>query len=876
MVPAVGLRALMVASAACLLPVMAQAQEAQPAPPAAPVANDAGTGNEIIVTASKREQTLQSLPVAVTVTTADTIQRAQIRDLKDLSTVVPSLRVSEHQSSAQTDFLIRGFGNGANNAGIEPSVGMFVDGVYLSRSAAQIADLPDLSRVEVLRGPQSTLFGKNASAGVVSIVTKEPQFKTGGSLEASYGRYNAFVLKSTITGKLNDHWAASLSSGTNHRAGHTHDGATGTDTNNRHRSFVRGQLLYKGDSGLKVRLIGDYGKIDEICCAVVNVQASGATAALQALGGKFNPASNPFGDIVYNSFDSRNVIENYGGSAQVDYPVGPIKLTSITAYRSSRLQTSQDSDFTSADLLGFNTQDLGIKTFTQELRIASDFSGPVNFLLGGYYFNEKINQTNQIGWGTQARSYANILINTVNSLPITTNSIGGLEAQLSPIAGRNLAGLFFGTGQGLDEAYHMADESISAFGQVDFHVTDRLTVTGGLNYTKDVKNFSAKVNSTDVFAGLDFTQLVTSAGIAQTVGGLIMAPGGFASAAQIQAFAGANPATYSAIAAGAAAAAAASPLQKLTPLQYFPQFVNVPNAQEPGRTSDGKLSWTARVAFDVTNKINVYASYSTGFKASSVNLSRDSRPAIAPLNFVPNLTLGSRYAGPETATLYEAGLKANWGLASVNIAVFKQSIKGFQSNLFTGTGFFLSNAGKESVAGFEFEGMVHPTSELTLSLALTYLDAKYDDFKLSPFGDVSGARVAGIAPLSTTIGASWDHPFDNGDHLILRGDWHYESPTQIEDGLPGFITTDPVTHKVTSTGYQDGINAARPFRREVSEVDASITYKMARGLEFSVWGRNLTNDRYLTVVFDSPAQKGAVSAYPNQPRTYGVSGLYKF
>jgi outer membrane receptor protein involved in Fe transport len=142
------------------------------------------------------------VPVAVTVTSAETLNRAKIRDIADLASVVPSLRVNEHQSSANTAFLIRGFGNGDNNAGVEPSVGVFIDGVYRSRSAAQIADFPDVTQVEVLRGPQSTLFGKNASAGVVSISTQEPQFKTQGSAELSYGNYNAFVAKANLTGKV--------------------------------------------------------------------------------------------------------------------------------------------------------------------------------------------------------------------------------------------------------------------------------------------------------------------------------------------------------------------------------------------------------------------------------------------------------------------------------------------------------------------------------------------------------------------------------------------------------------------------------------------------------------------------------------------------
>jgi outer membrane receptor protein involved in Fe transport len=224
--------------------------------------------------------------------------------------------------------------------------------------------------------------------------------------------------------------------------------------------------------------------------------------------------------------------------------------------------------------------------------------------------------------------------------------------------------------------------------------------------------------------------------------------------------------------------------------------------------------------------------------------------------------------------LYEAGMKANWGIASLNFAIFREYIKNFQSNLFNGIGFDLLNAQKESVDGFEFEGMIHPAAELTLTQSLTYLHPKYDQFTNSSFGDVSGSTPAGIPPISLTAAATWDHPLTNGDHIILRGDWHYESQTQIEDGLPGEITTNPLTGAVIS--YQTGIDAARPFTRTVSEFDGSLTWHLHRGLEVSIWGRNLTNDRYITVIFDSPAQSGSVSGYPNEPRTYGVSALYKF
>src|SRR5690606_26333145 len=209
------------ASVVLCTPGMVHAQDETAPPPSTGDAyaadEDASTGNEILVTATKREKTLQDTPVAVSVTTAETIERGQIRDLRDLQTVVPSLSVGQRQSTANTNFFIRGFGNGANNAGIEPSVGVFVDNVYRSRTASQITDLPDVQRIEVLRGPQSTLFGKNASAGVISIATQEPQFEFGGSAEATYGNYDQLVLKGHVTGPVADALAISLTGGLNKR-----------------------------------------------------------------------------------------------------------------------------------------------------------------------------------------------------------------------------------------------------------------------------------------------------------------------------------------------------------------------------------------------------------------------------------------------------------------------------------------------------------------------------------------------------------------------------------------------------------------------------------------------------------------------------------
>jgi len=866
---------------AATTPAIAFAQDTAPAGDAATAADDTDYGNDIIVTASKRSQTLQDTPVAVSVTSAAQLEESQIRDLIDLQASVPSLRVSQLQSSANTNFIIRGFGNGANNAGIEPSVGVFIDGVYRSRSAAQIGDLPNVERIEVLRGPQSTLFGKNASAGVISIVTQKPQFEFGGSAEVTYGNYDAITVKGDVTGPLSDTIAFSIGGSYNRRDGYAQDLKLDTDVNDRNRWGVRGQLLFEPTDALSIRLIGDYDKIDENCCIAGNVIAGPTVAITNALaGGPSVDANNPFSYDVYNNFLSSNKIKNYGGSAQVDYDLGNMALTSITAYRQVRADTNQDSDFSAADLIGEKSDYVDIDTFTQEVRLTSDFDGPLNFLIGGYYFNEKVDQTSAIKFGTQFRPYGDALIRAASGNAL---NVGLLEGTLGALEGAptKYLGSFFRAGDGLDEGYKMKNEAFSIFGTVDFEVTDRLTLTLGGNYTKDRKRFSTDVVSSDVFSGINLdaaayapfrNQLLFQGGLASQVG-TALGLGRSATAAEIGAFAGANPAAFGQISAGVQQFAnanqnnpAANPLNGLKAFQFLPPFLNVPNAVENAKTNDGDFSYSVRAAYELTDTVNVYATYATGFKASSINLSRDSRPTAADLPAIiagglgtPNLVSGSRFANPEESTVYEFGLKGQWDVAAVNVAVFKQSIKGFQSNVFTGTGFALANAGKQSTFGIEFDGSVRPVDGLNLTLAATYLDAKYDSFINSAFGDISGTTPAGIPELSLSMGGTYTHAFAGGTKAIAHIDYAYESPVQIVEGLSGFPAS-----------------VAQNLKREVNSLNASFTIRLTNGIDVGVWGRNLTNAQYLTTIFPAVAQAGSVSGYPSQPRTYGGTIRYKF
>ncbi|WP_439532382.1 TonB-dependent receptor [Polymorphobacter sp.] len=791
----------------------------------------------IIVTASKRTATLIDTPISVSVSSRAQIEQSQIRDALDLQTLVPSLRVNQLQATAQTNFSIRGFGNGAGNIGIEPSVGVFIDGVYRSRSAAQIGDLPALERVEVLRGPQSTLFGKNASAGIISIVTAEPQFTLGGTAEVSYGNFDAIVARANITGPISDTIAVSLGGNINKRDGYAFDANLNDDVSNRNRWGVRGQILFKPSESFKARLIADYDKIDENCCATANIFNGPTGAAVAALGGRFD-AADPFSFRVFNNRPSTNLIENYGVSLQTDLAAGDFDITTISAYRAVQSDTNQDSDFTSAELLASNRGLVEIDTYTFEARIASNFDGIFNFLLGGYYFHEDIKHTNDVKVGRDFRNYINLLS-------------GGGYSQAEAALGFP-AGTFGAAGQGLVDTWDYKNRAISVFGEVNITPTDQLTLTGGFNYTRDRKDVVGSGVSTDIFSSLDLV----------AIGGQLLAQQG-APPSQIPALAQ-NPQF--------------NPLLALRELQFLPPFLGFPNAVEDGRSRDNDLSYTARISYKFDDRITGYLTYATGFKASSWNLSRDSRPlpsdfipgspitnpAASPIRSaglaLPNLTTGSRFAGPENAELFEAGLKGQFDGFAFTLAVFKQALRGFQGTVFTGSGFILGNADKQSTFGFELDTSLTPIRDLNVTASLTYLRPKFDsypdgsalgpDFVIRP-ADLSGERVAGVPEFSIAVGSTYTQRLTDSARLVWHADFALQSPVGLLDGRPDVT-------------------------REVESLNASLTLALGDHVEISAWGRNLTNAQFLYAIFPTTIQTGSLSGYASMPRTYGGLVRYRF
>lgn len=825
---------------------------------------DENSSNVIIVTASKREQTLQETPISVSVTSGETLEQAQIRDVLDLQTVTPSLRVSQLQTSSASTFIIRGFGNGDNNFGIEPSVGVFIDGVFRSRSAAALSDLPNVQRIEVLNGPQSTLFGKNASAGVISVVTRPPQFEFGGSIEAVYGNYNTFVLKGDVTGPISENIAFSLDGSYQRRDGYADIVNLNEEINDRNRWSARGQLLIEPSPDFSIRAIADYSRIDEVCCQVGTLVQGPTAAGIFAVGGVIGGPDEFFEYNSYLNSIPENKVDNYGGSVQMDYEAGALTFTSITAYRELENFFRSDIDFTSADIAS-ETREQKVETFTQEFRITSDFDGPLNFLLGGFYFDESIEQVSAIQNGSQIRNFFEILAgeDPVAVLTGQPTLFNGLE-QAFGFPQESI----FNTPLLTDENFSMDNTAWSIFGTIDFEPIDGLVFTVGGNYTDDKKDFAVSQTSFDPLAQVNFVDAFITQATALNPGLPTVT-----TRDQFQALPG--PVQQALLA--AATDPAQNPLLGLAAFQFQPPFLAVPNAVEDGRTRDDEFTYLLRAAYQISNEVNIYASYATGFKASSINLSRDSKPSnedflagpggstfAAPDSPIinaglalPNLVSGSRFAGPEETEVYEIGLKAQWPGFGFNLALFDQTIDGFQSFAFTGTGFALRNAGSQSVKGFEFDATINPTDGLVFTFAMTHLDPLFDSFPGSVLGDLTGERPGGIPSWAIATSATYTHEWDSGTRLISRIDYNHESNTNINNGLPTF-GDNPI------------------FRREVNLVNTSVTLALNNGIEVGAYARNLFNDQYILTVFDAVAQSGTVSGYPSQPRTYGGVVRFKF
>jgi outer membrane receptor protein involved in Fe transport len=805
---------------------------------------------EITVTATKRAQSLQDVPLTVSVTNQETIQKSSIVDLIDLQTAVPSLRVNQLQSSAQTNFVIRGFGNGANNPGIEPAVLVLIDGVPRSRSSSSLADLPTIERVEVLSGPQSTLFGKNASAGVISITTKAPGEEMGGLVEATVGNYGTQIVKGTVTGPLADNLSFRLSASSNESDGLGTNLADNSPINNRDRSSLRAQIAWNPSDDLSVKVIADQDEIDEVCCVTgpllrgpASTVSDGIALQLQAAGlsgfGVLAADATPWDRQIYMNFDPYNKVENDGVSIHIEKDLGFATLTSITSDRETNMRSNFDADFSAARLINENKLDYDFETFTQELRLTSKGDSDVQWTLGAFYADEDTYNNRTVLYGDDIESYVNFILSGRGSsldgvaqlvaqaslvqvlqgqglsetdaqvqvgTILASNGMAGVDAALTQAQGLGVPVLtstqmrndFFNVNGGSQqEEFNMNSKTLSVFANIEFPVAEDWTASIGVNKTEDEKTVVADVIIDDLFAALPL------------------------------------PST-------------------LTAVQFFPPFVNYPNTNEDGIFKSDDITHTLRLTHDLSDNTKVYASHSTGFKPTSVNLSVNANDAT------------KRAADPEYSENIEIGMKHTHDAGYINLALFDQTIEGFQSNTFVGNGFQLVNAGNQKHRGIELDSMTALSESWVVGLSAMMLDAEYVSFINGPCDpsfatiacddgkqtkDLSGTAPAGVHDLSVNANAVYSFDVSDTVSSYLRLEYVYESDVQLVENVPAELASRSTKNFNMSMGFNHSPS----------------------NIEVMLWGRNLTNHESLISAFPTTAAPGSFGGYPNAPRTYGLT-----
>ena len=367
------------------------------------------TVDDIIVTAQKREQNLQDVPIVVTSLSQEVLQDAGVKDIKDLTILTPGMTVTSTTTEASTTARIRGVGTVGDNPGLESSVGVVIDGVYRSRNGVGFGDLGELARIEVLKGPQGTLFGKNTSAGVINIITEAPSFTPGWNLEASAGNYDSWGLSGSVTGPITDEIAMRLYAARRERNGFydvdVGDGPrTLTDDANQEFYTLRGQLLFLPSDAASVRVIADYTRRTEYCCAAVQVRTGPTYPFIDGTAtgtGQRPPAPGfgalPFSRQAFSNRDTGQEIVDRGISAEANIDVdwfGGSTLTSVTSFRDWKTTNGMDLDFTGSDI-AYRNQDgefyAALDSLTQEFRLAGA-NDRVDWLVGAFMSRENVSR----------------------------------------------------------------------------------------------------------------------------------------------------------------------------------------------------------------------------------------------------------------------------------------------------------------------------------------------------------------------------------------------------------------------------------------------------------------------------------------------------
>ena len=878
------------------------------------------TGN-IIITATRRNQALSDVPMAVSAVTADTLRNSGAMDIRGLQQLSPSLNVTSTTSEgASSRAQIRGVGTVGDNPGLEGSVATYVDGVYRSRTATALNELGPVDRIEVLRGPQGTLFGRNASAGVISVITAKPQFRdmVYGSLSA--GNYNMRRVEIGANAQFNDVLAGRIDGVWMERDGFLKDVISGRRVNDKDRWFVRGQLLYQPSDDLSVRLIADYTGRDEECCGAVYLPTANYVAGVGRTPSTIAALERALGAQILDDPYRRRIaitpgrsyradVHDAGLSGEVVWDFGPAEMTSITAFRYNKFIGGMDADFNNLDIF-FRNDDGSygnkFKTFTQEFRFnGTAINDRLDWLVGAFFADEKLIRKDNLSLGSQADVYFRNVVRLNPSLAafpgynllnpfaqgfvlsqLSTNpAFAGIPPAAYPTIIGAIAGQVVNTPVSntlTQDKWTQEGKNYALFTHNIFKLTDQLSLTLGARYTVDRKKISASLLSNSRCAAY---------------------LGNIARLRTLAANAAANPALFGPLTPAVVGLANALAGQVLTPLAAPPCAINsITGSFDGGRKRENRFTGTAVLSYKPMDNLLTYISYSRGYKAGGFNLDR------AGLTFGAVNLNDLRFA-PEIVDNYEIGAKYNGRGFDVNVAVFNEEFKNFQLNTFNGTIFVVENinscsedlngadtdnstlpvscGGKKKPGlrsrGIEVETFFRPFRDINGALGLTYADTRFRHNLISANGNalppvlfqLPGRRLSLAPKLTMTGSLGWTPPIgSSGMHALFYVDGRYTSKYNTGSDLD-----------IEKTQKAFGLVNARVGLRGRDENWA-----------IELWAQNLFNTKYKQIAFDSPlqgscSQRGAeagfcspipgvatqlFSAFLGDPRTVGVTTRFKW
>jgi len=647
--------------------------------------------SEVMITSRRRKENAQQVPIAISVISGKLAEDAGAFNVNRLKELVPSVQLYS-SNPRNTGLSIRGLGTtfGLTNDGIDPGVGFYVDGVYYARPAATTLDFIDIEQIEVLRGPQGTLFGKNTTAGAFNITTKKPEFNFGANVESSYGNYGFVQAKASFTGQVAKNFAARFSFSGTQRDGLLYNTATQKRVNDLNNLGMRGQLLYKPSNDFDVLFAVDFSRQRPDGYAQV---IAGVAPTQRAAYSQFNqiiadlnytlPSTNAFDRVIDHDTPWRSYQDLGGASATINYKLGSGTLTSTTAWRFWNWNPSNDRDFTGLQGLSLSQAPSKHTQWSQEVRWAGSLSDNLSGVFGVFLIGQDLKpdgaHTEEAG-----RDQWRFSQNSTSPLWQTPGLLDGYGIKTYP---------FLKTFSG------------AVFGQLDYAVTNKLSVLPGvrLNYDKKEVNFRR-----ETYGGL------------QTDDPALIAL---------------KNAVYS--------------------NQSFQKDID-----------DTNFSGQLTAAYKATSKINTFSTFSTGFKPVGLNLGglpNSGGQPMTELAVIKPERVTHYEVGVKTTPFQNSTL--NLVVYNTDIKDYQTQVQAADLSVNRG---YLSNAEKVRVRGVEVDGNIRVNKNLAFYGAVAYTEGIYKSFKNAPvpleetgsanFKDISGSDLPGISKWAGSIGGEISQP----------------------------------------------------------------------------------------------------------------------